>query len=108
MADKLWKSAERKVAALLGGKRNFITGRMRDEGIADVDHELFSIEVKHRKSAIAAWIIDGMDQAVKSKKTPEHIPIVVLHEKGQKYEDCNVLIKLSDLVKLYEMLKDGK
>lgn len=106
MKNSTWKSVERKIAALFGGTRNPISGRVRSNSIADVDHDLFSIEVKHKKDGIPSWLTDALEQAIMAKKTEGHIPIVVLHKKGTKYEDCPVLIQLSDLITLYEQIKE--
>ena len=46
---KDWKACERKVAALLGGKRVPVSGRARGHS-PDIEHERLSIEVKSRKS----------------------------------------------------------
>jgi hypothetical protein len=97
-----WKAVERAVAKYLGGERIPITGRVRDNGLPDIKHDVFSIEVKHRKSAIPDWLLDAMDQAIKSKDTEKHIPIVILHKKGVKYEDSIVLLTLKDLKALYK------
>lgn len=92
-----WKSVERAIAREVGGERVPITGRVRDQGKPDIDHDRFSIEVKHRK-ALPSWIKDAVDQSEKSNKDGSKVPIVVLHEKNQKYKDSFVLIRLSDLL----------
>lgn len=102
MANKLWKHVEREIAKLFGGTRNPITGRVRDKGLPDIEHDKFSIEVKHRES-LPSWLVDAMDQAIQSKRSPEHIPIVVLHQKGVKYEDSIVLIAVKDLLSFYQL-----
>ena len=101
MSKGTWKAVERSIAKLFDGTRNPITGRVRDQGLPDIEHDFFSIEVKHREKGIPSWLIDAMDQAIQSKRTENHIPIVVLHEKGKKYEDSIVLITVSDLLKVY-------
>lgn len=91
-----WKAVERKVAAILGGERVPITGRARGSA-PDIAHDTLSIEVKHRKS-LPGWLHDAMDQALKSMKKGQR-PVVILHEKGQKYEDCYCIVRLSDFIK---------
>jgi len=99
MKNQNWKSVERKIAALLKGNRVPITGRTR--GYApDIEHESFSIEVKHRKS-FPKWLIDAFDQAIKSSKDGK-TPIVILHGAGKKYEDSMVIFRLSDIIELMD------
>lgn len=93
----LWKHVERKIAELLGGKRIPITGRARGE-TPDVEHELFSIEVKHREN-LPLWLKDAYEQAVESVEE-DKIPIVILHEKYMKYTDSFVLITIENLIKI--------
>lgn len=95
--DRAWKRAEREIAKRLGGKRVPITGRSRGD-VPDIAHPELSVEVKHRK-ALPGWLTDALAQAVASQK--EHkVPIVVLHEEGQPYDDCLVLLRLSDFINL--------
>ena len=74
---KDWKACERKVAALLGGRRIPVSGRGRGDN-PDIHHELFSIEVQSRKS-IPAWLEAAMRQAEASVKDGR-LPVVVLHQ----------------------------
>lgn len=99
MSDKTWKSIERKVASYLGGERVPITGRQRGSA-PDIEHNDLAIEVKHRES-FPNWIMDAMDQAVKSNKGGR-TPIVILHEKGMGIERCLVVCELRDFRSLYE------
>lgn len=95
MTDKLWKSAERQIAKLIGGERVPITGRIRGSS-PDILHPTLSVEVKHRES-LPTWVHDAMEQAVASIRG-EQVPMVVLHEKGMKYQDCLCVFKLSDII----------
>jgi hypothetical protein len=92
----LWKSVELRIAKFLGTHRNPINGR---GDIADVEHEKISIEVKHRKT-LPTWLHEAYNQAAKVAK--DRIPVVILHEKQQRIEDCYCVIRLNDL---REMLK---
>lgn len=58
MAEKAWKRAERRIAAVLGGER------LRKGGTpsADVESDWAVAEVKHRKK-LPAWIKAGVRQA---------------------------------------------
>lgn len=103
MTDKLWKSIERKVANYLGGTRVPVNGRIRGSA-PDVEHELFSIEVKHRES-LPEWLLDAMEQASMSR-TEDKLPMVVLHEKGQSTVECLTVMKLGDILTLKKRLED--
>ena len=93
MSDKAWKQTERKIAAILGGRRVPITGRQRGD-VPDIAHDWLSPEVKHRQK-LPAWIHDAMNQAVSAAKS-DQLPIVVLHEKGKSHTSDLVVIQLGD------------
>ena len=82
-----WKHCERMIAKLIGGERTGSNGESR----RDVEHPHWSIEVKHRK-VLPQWLHDAMGQA--EREADGRIPIVVLHEKGLKYDDSYVIIRL--------------
>ncbi len=84
-----WKHCERTIASILGGVRTGCNGESR----RDVEHDKWSIEVKHRKK-LPDWIHDAMGQAV--IEAEHRVPIVVLHEKQMKYEDSYVILKIKD------------
>ena len=90
---KDWKACERKVTALLGGRRIPVSGRGRGDN-PDIDHELFSIEVKSRKT-IPAWLEDAMRQAETSVKDGR-LPVVVLHQDQAPYAESLVVLRLED------------
>ena len=90
---KDWKACERKVAALLGGRRIPVSGRGRGDN-PDIHHELFSIEVKSRKT-IPAWLEDAMRQAEASVKDGR-LPVVVLHQDRTPYAESLVVLRLDD------------
>lgn len=46
---KSWKSAERRIAAILGGERVPVSGRGREDS-PDIEHPILSVEVKSRAS----------------------------------------------------------
>jgi hypothetical protein len=101
----LWKSIERKVAALLGGQRVPVTGRQRGSE-PDIAHPLFSIEVKHREK-LPEWLFDAMSQAVASKKSDDQLPIVVLHSKGQRITESFVVCRLGEFADYYGSNRDN-
>ena len=93
-----WKDSERKAAAALGGKRVPITGRQRGDA-PDVAHEVWAIEVKHRKT-LPAWLHDAMDQAKASVRGTQ-VPIVVLHQHGQRGDNDYIVVRRKDFIDLY-------
>lgn len=103
MSDKLWKKIERKVANALGGVRVPVTGRQRGSA-PDIEHDLFSIEVKHRET-LPEWLMDAMEQANMSR-TGDKLPMVVLHQKGQPIIECLTVMKLGDILTLKKRLED--
>ena len=91
--DKAWKATERAIASHLGGKRVPITGRQRGD-VPDVAHPWLSIECKHRKR-LPEWLKDAMSQAG-AAATSSQLPIVVLHELGERHGSNLVLLRLGD------------
>lgn len=98
-----WKAAERAIAARIGGERVPVSGRARGSA-PDIAHSEYSIEVKHRKS-MPAWITDAFAQAIASK-TGDQLPIVILHEQNQRYDECTVMVRLKDLSAFIESAKE--
>lgn len=84
---------------MLGGTRVPVTGRQRGSA-PDIEHELYSIEVKHRKS-LPNWLADAMSQAVASMKSKDQLPIVVLHQHRQEIGDSYVVVKLKDFASYF-------
>ncbi len=89
-----WKQAERRVATITGGKRTGPTGR----NTPDVEHDVLAPEVKHR-ATLPAWLHAAIHQAERNAPA-NRTPCVVLHEAGQRYDDCYVVLKLSDIMRL--------
>lgn len=100
-----WKAVERRIAEFLGGERVPVTGRQRGNA-PDVAHPDFAIEVKHRER-MPFWLKDAMDQAVKSRRG-DQLPVVILHEKNQRVENCYVMIQLKDLMGIEDELRRNK
>lgn len=94
-----WKNVEREVAARLGGERIPVSGRQRGDA-PDISHDWLSIEVKHRKSAVPKWQLEGMKQAEASVRGNQ-LPILIIHAKGQRFDDCLVQLRLSDFVEWF-------
>ena len=89
MTDKTWKQTERAIAARLNGRRQGATGRTG----ADVVNDWLAVEVKHRKR-LPQWLKDALTQA--RTGAGERLPLVVLHESGQRHADDLVLLRLRD------------
>jgi len=97
-----WKQAERAIAKRLGGQRLGATGR----ATADVQTAWLSVEVKSRKS-LPLWLKDALAQA--SNGASERLPIVILHEAGQRHSDDLVLMRLGDFEAWFgEVGDDGR
>lgn len=99
-----WKEVERKIAAKLGGRRVPITGRARGDA-PDIEHPQLSIEVKSRKQ-LPNWLMDAMDQAEKAARDGK-LPVVVLHQSGDRYDDAIVLIRFKHLKRLMDVDGSG-
>lgn len=92
MPTKTWKTHERKVAQLAGGKRNGATGT----NSADVSTDLLDIEVKHGKR-IPKLVVDALAQA-KRNAAPGRVPVVVLHPAHSSHYIA--VLDLQDLLNL--------
>ena len=88
-----WKEVERRVAAILGGRRVPITGRQRGDA-PDIAHEWLGVEVKHRKK-LPDWIHDAMAQA-RACSDGGKLPTVILHEHNQLYTKSFVVLELDE------------
>jgi len=86
------KRAERKVAKILKAKRVGILGK------SDVEHPLFSFEVKSRQKFIAEkWFAQAVKNCEKDK-----IPAVIVHIVGRHYDNDYVIIRLKDLINILD------
>jgi hypothetical protein len=95
VTEKGWKRSERRIAALLGGRRIPVTGRQRGD-VPDIYHPRLSVEVKSRKK-LPDWIEDALQQAEASAGIGQ-TPMAVLHQRGRRYRDALVVVRLQDLV----------
>jgi len=89
MADKVWKQTERVIARRLNATRQGATGRTG----ADVVNDWLAVEVKHRRR-LPQWLKDALAQA--RSGAGDRLPIVVLHEAGQRHSDDLVVLRLAD------------
>lgn len=90
MTEKSWKRTERRIAALLGGERVPIAGRQG----ADIAHSWLSIEAKHRQT-LPRWLTEAIAQA-QAAADDHQLPVVVLHEAGQRHDRDLVVMTLRD------------
>lgn len=90
---RLDKAVERAVARLLGGER---VGHL---GGADVIAGHLSVEVKSRK-ALPKWLLDAVAQAVRNSEKGQ-LPICVLHQAGDLYDDAIVMVRMKDWLEWY-------
>ena len=91
-----WKHAEREVAKRLGARRSGPTG----EAQPDIVTDRLAVEVKHRKR-LPAWILHALAQA--EAGADGRLPLAVLHERGQRYDDALVIMRLSDFARILSL-----
>ena len=85
MPDKAWKACERRIAALLGGRRVPVTGERAgaDVLVGPVGYEVFAVQVKQRRgmpSYLHGWL-GGIREAA-ARRGPQCTGIVVWREPG--------------------------
>ena len=98
MPERGWKVTERKVAALLGGRRVPVSGRGRGD-TPDVAHPWLSIEVKDR-ATLPAWLLEALAQA-EAAAGSDQLPIAVLHEAGRRHDRALVVLRLADFIEWF-------
>ena len=89
MTDKTWKQVERAIAVRLNGRRQGAVGRRGPDVLSD----WLAVEVKHRRR-LPQWLKTALTQA--RCGAGERLPIVVLHEAGQRHADDLVVLRLGD------------
>lgn len=107
MNRETWKSIERWWAEQLGGKRNPVSGRSRGDK-ADIEHELYAIEVKCG-STLSARLQEGMDQAVEASEIEyerdngEKLPLLCIthNRRGNRGSIHWVAMRLEDFKDWY-------
>ena len=102
MTSKGWKRNERIVARRLGGQRLGPTGRHGPDVVTD----WLSIECKTRKR-LPNWLSSALAQA--RAGSAGRLPIVILHQLGQRHDDDLALMRLADLESWLEVImpKEG-
>lgn len=100
MPNTTWKSLERRVAEVLGGKRNPLSGGQGKHTRGDIIHPDLYVEVKLRKHwAVYDLFMDTRTKAAKEGKTP----LAVIHEGSRKHT-----LAVVDLEWLVKLLKAEK
>ena len=102
-SNNTWKNMERKVAKLLGGVRNPLSGGTGRHTRGDIIHPTLYVECKLRqKLSIWAWYKDTEMKA----KVEHKMPLLVIKEKGKKSE--LVVLDIKDFVELIGEKKNEK
>ena len=107
-----WKQAERELAKLLGGERIPVTGRASGER-ADIKHPFMALEAKHGKQ-IPSLLRKAFSQAKKAaafylaQGEGEHIPTVIFHPDGGRYDESFVIVQIKDLQRLATLLERSR
>jgi len=96
-----WKASERRVAADLGGKRIPVTGIDRDG--ADVVSEMFSCQIKLRKS-LPVWLWGWLDGIRGDAATRGTTGILILKKPRQRDAEGLVVMSYGDFVALHGAL----
>ena len=105
MGDKVWKAAERRVAALFGVTRTPLSGGNGKQTRSDTLHPRLFIETKYRKYfANVTLFLETAALAVAEKK----MPVLVLVEKARKCPFAVVPLKKRYLLRLLdELVEEG-
>ena len=90
MPDKRWKATERKIAALLGGRRVPVSGRGRGDQ-PDIAHPWLAIECKDR-ATLPAWLLDALAQA-EGSASADQLPVTVLHRAGDRHDRALMVLR---------------
>ena len=94
-SNNTWKHMERKVAKLLGGTRNPLSGGSSKHTRGDIIHSSLYVECKLRKK-MAVWSL--FREVEQLAKREAKMPIVILKEKNKKGELA--VVRLTDLAQL--------
>lgn len=100
-----WKASERRIAAILGGKRVPVTGRERGSA-PDVEHEKFAIEHKYGK-VLSTRFQTAIEQALAAAVGTDKLPLVTFEHarKGNAGNIIGITMLMDDFLKLIEKLE---
>lgn len=96
MADKTWKQVERRHAQMCGGRRIPVLGRRGP----DVAHPTLAVESKTRKR-VPSYLYEWVQQAEMGAQ-PSKIPVVVIHQKGQRFRNDLAVLRWETLLELLD------
>lgn len=105
-----WKSAEREVAAHLGGVRVPVNGR----GYApDVDHPLLSLEIKQtsnppQRIERAVCQAERASEWCRQKQGAEKLPLAVIHQAGRPMGKSLVVMRLEDFEAWFRSVPESR
>lgn len=104
-----WKSIERDWAEALGGRRVPVTGRQRGD-VPDVEHPLFSVEIKGGQRLVSSRVQLGLEQAKAAASGNGKLPLVGLDQSrlGPKGNLKLVVMERADFLKLLAALHIDK
>lgn len=98
MPDKRWKAVERRLAALVGGRRKPVDGSRAG---VDVETAMFGYQIKSRAD-LPAWLGQWLDGIVGSSAQAGKVGALVLHRPGQDLRrTAVVVVRLADWVELH-------
>lgn len=100
-----WKASERRIAAILGGKRVPVTGRERGSA-PDVEHEKFAIEHKYGK-VLSTRFQTAIEQALAAAVGTDKLPLVTFEHarKGNVGNIIGITMLMDDFLKLIKKLE---
>ena len=99
--DRVWKATERAIAKRLQGQRVGPTGASGP----DILTPWACIEVKERQT-LPRWLTNALCQAEEGA-TDGRVGVLVLHQKGERYSDAIVCLRLAALERLLGELGYG-
>ena len=97
-----WKENERAIARRLGGKRIGATGQRTP----DVVTEWLAVELKTRRK-LPQWLVDAVEQ-VRSACPDVRLPVVILHEVGQRHANDLVIMGLKEFEDWFGRIEHGQ
>ena len=90
-----WKKLELKVAKMLGGQRNPLSGSASKHTSGDIIHDKFYVECKYRAKFAVVSLFKEVEEKAKAENK---VPLLVLKQKNLRGE--LVVLRLEDFVKL--------
>lgn len=109
MPDAAWKVFEREIAARFGGKRRGAhTSGDNGTGRSDIVKPGYSIECKLLSKIGLQDILNAVGQAERNRENDGDIALAVIKRKGDRYQDCVVVMRLESFVDLFVNQEAGR